>query len=409
MSKLPTTVGERGKSRVRVYYARPGSAIYLGVYDERGQIGERRSLGHRDEDRAISDALLLAAALQSKKDRAERAEIARAGTVRLGWLLDQYLRSPYHATLGDRQRREKESKLRMMVGFLGAGREVVSLDEDDILGYLNARRKGLSGLPKARGKQTLYNDFSALRSMILWATRTKGAQGKRILGENPLAGITVEQEKNPEQPWIEHDEFLALRRAARALGKEYIRLFLILAEAFGRREMSIAGLLWSDIDFEAGTILWRAEEDKMETETTVAMPARVHALLACHRQRNPDDLYVFQSPRGVHPYTKSSVDKWLGELYLAAGREKLPKVGWHSLRRKWATERKHLPVPDVMRAGGWKSYDAFKRYQQADPETTRSVIESPRRSPKRRKNMQQSHATGRRTQTGAIRNPKGDK
>ena len=26
---------------------------------------------------------------------------------------------------------------------------------------------------------------------------------------------------------------------------------------------------------------------------------------------------------------------------------------WHSYRRKWATERKHLPLVDVAAAGGW--------------------------------------------------------
>ncbi len=28
---------------------------------------------------------------------------------------------------------------------------------------------------------------------------------------------------------------------------------------------------------------------------------------------------------------------------------------WHSIRRKWATERKGCPVRDLMEAGGWKN------------------------------------------------------
>jgi len=31
---------------------------------------------------------------------------------------------------------------------------------------------------------------------------------------------------------------------------------------------------------------------------------------------------------------------------------------WHSIRRKWATERKGYPVGDVMEAGGWKNNGA---------------------------------------------------
>lgn len=40
---------------------------------------------------------------------------------------------------------------------------------------------------------------------------------------------------------------------------------------------------------------------------------------------------------------------------------------WHAYRRKWATERKHLPEVDVAKAGGWASLESLKTaYQQAD-------------------------------------------
>ena len=50
--------------------------------------------------------------------------------------------------------------------------------------------------------------------------------------------------------------------------------------------------------------------------------------------------------------------------------------GWHAFRRAWATRRKHLPVQDVMAAGGWRDINALqKAYQAADPETVRRVME----------------------------------
>ncbi len=50
---------------------------------------------------------------------------------------------------------------------------------------------------------------------------------------------------------------------------------------------------------------------------------------------------------------------------------------WHPYRRKWATERKHLPDVDVARAGGWKDLKALKEsYQQDDPSTTLEVLEN---------------------------------
>ena len=48
---------------------------------------------------------------------------------------------------------------------------------------------------------------------------------------------------------------------------------------------------------------------------------------------------------------------------------------WHAYRRKWATERKHLPDVDVAMAGGWKETTSLKRaYQQADQATMLSVV-----------------------------------
>lgn len=51
--------------------------------------------------------------------------------------------------------------------------------------------------------------------------------------------------------------------------------------------------------------------------------------------------------------------------------------GWHAFRRAWATRRKHLPVQDVMRAGGWRDVAALQTaYQGADPHTVLKVVEA---------------------------------
>jgi hypothetical protein len=57
---------------------------------------------------------------------------------------------------------------------------------------------------------------------------------------------------------------------------------------------------------------------------------------------------------------------------------KLPHLrhgGYHAYRRKWGTERKHLPDADVMAAGGWSDPRSLKEaYQHADPQTTLNVV-----------------------------------
>ncbi len=48
---------------------------------------------------------------------------------------------------------------------------------------------------------------------------------------------------------------------------------------------------------------------------------------------------------------------------------------WHAYRRKWATERKHLPDADVAAAGGWANPNTLRLvYQQADQETMLRVV-----------------------------------
>ena len=67
--------------------------------------------------------------------------------------------------------------------------------------------------------------------------------------------------------------------------------------------------------------------------------------------------------------------KWLREGERLAGVE--PQVGslWHAYRRKWATERKHLPVQDVASVGGWKcNAMVLDIYSQADDETMLLVV-----------------------------------
>ena len=53
---------------------------------------------------------------------------------------------------------------------------------------------------------------------------------------------------------------------------------------------------------------------------------------------------------------------------------------FHGLRRKWSTERKHLPDVDVAKAGGWRSIMTMKRaYQQADEAGVLEAVLDPRR------------------------------
>ena len=64
----------------------------------------------------------------------------------------------------------------------------------------------------------------------------------------------------------------------------------------------------------------------------------------------------------------------------AAGVEPLRWGAFHPFRRKWATERKHLPIKDVAEAGGWRNTQTLLRhYQQTDPATLLAVVSEPQK------------------------------
>ncbi len=53
-----------------------------------------------------------------------------------------------------------------------------------------------------------------------------------------------------------------------------------------------------------------------------------------------------------------------------------PGLGWHSLRRKFATELKHTPLKDLCYLGGWKEPQTIlKCYQRPDESTMREALE----------------------------------
>jgi hypothetical protein len=70
--------------------------------------------------------------------------------------------------------------------------------------------------------------------------------------------------------------------------------------------------------------------------------------------------------------------KWLRH---AETKAKLPKlVGglWHPYRRKWATERKALPITEVAAAGGWRDTGTLLEcYQQPTNDVLLAVMSEP--------------------------------
>jgi integrase len=260
--------------------------------------------------------------------------------------------------------------------------------------------------------RTVDADLVLLNMMLRWATTVREPSGERWLAENPLQGIRRPREPNPKRPVATWERFVKTRAAMRALAdgagsdaecQRWIRmeLALILAESTGRRLGSIRQLQWDDIDFEHSTIRWRAEADKKRRESVVPVPACLLEELRTFRTRlGVIAGWVFaRESDGVAPMDRHLFHRWLTVAERHADLPKLEGGSWHPYRRKWATERKHLPLSDVAEAGGWKDRGTLLEcYQQPDADTLLKVMEAghklrnPSVAPEKQQRKQQPHA-----------------
>ncbi len=66
---------------------------------------------------------------------------------------------------------------------------------------------------------------------------------------------------------------------------------------------------------------------------------------------------------------------WFRRAIALAGVSVPPRTGFHALRRKFATELKTIPLPDLCALGGWKDAKTILTcYQTPDRDTMRSAL-----------------------------------
>ena len=143
---------------------------------------------------------------------------------------------------------------------------------------------------------------------------------------------------------------------------------------------AVRQLRWSDLDLNANhsSEHWRAETDKLKLDRSTPLSEEVtEALRRAWRERGDlRDGWVFPSPDNLsHPVSRHRVRHWWKRLESLASLQREPGRGWHTLRRKFTTELKHVPLSDLAYLGGWQSAQTIlKCYQQPDDATLRSAL-----------------------------------
>src|SRR5205823_1831071 len=130
-----------------------------------------------------------------------------------------------------------------------------------------------------------------------------------------------------------------------------------------------------------GAIAWPGETDKMGKAWAAPLNADVRAALDAFLAERPGvgGAFLYPAPmNAAHAIDAARLRKLLRKAEQLGKVERMKGSRWHAYRRKWATERKHLPVQDVAQAGGWRNAAVLSTiYQQPDEQTMYVVVSQP--------------------------------
>jgi len=372
------SAGEWGRNRVRVF-PDPKTGLYQLEWRENGR-RLTRSLRHRDWVRAKRQADEFAAGFVGPSLNG-KAEV-EPKRLTLETLFEIY-GEEVTPTKGLPSRCHDRAAIKMFLGFLGRNRDPATLSRRDWDRFIRARGAGAVGPSgKPVSDRTIEHDLKFLIAVLNWAAKSRDEHGKLLLDSNPLRGLRTPKEKNPTRVLLAQAEYEALLEVSAETDWRF-RVALVLAHETGHRIGAIRQLRWSDIDMETKTVRWQGEHDKSGYEHVTPLTEEALAVLEETRRENfgPGDAPVL--PTSTDPSTCVSrwlVRDWWQEAETRAGLEPKRGRGWHSLRRKFASDLMDEPLKVLCELGGWKTAKTVLQcYQKADEAQLRKALANRRR------------------------------
>lgn len=402
-------VGAHGH-RVTVYERTPGGPLWLRWWvpgaDEAAGRWEYRALRHTDRTAAEELARTVAGQLLAS------AVGAQAGRATVAEIFTAYERD-VAAHLKGQGPREARRRIAIWTHFLGATRDANTIDLPTCERYVRERRAGALRVLKAPATATVeaeyYQlrpnptdraigaDFTLLQAALNHATKVVRPNGKRLLEVNPIRGFVAPTNKAPRRPVASYDRYERVFAVADAVDPQRLfGAFMMLVEGLGWRVSAICQLRACDVDRRAtpsaphGRIYKNPAIDKEASGGWLPMSASVRAGIDRALTANPalGEWPLFPAPRArtgatpataiPKPWARHHARALLERAESAARLEPLDGSDFHAYRRKWATERKHLPAQDVAAAGAWRDLRALQTaYQQTDETTLLAVVSEP--------------------------------
>lgn len=419
------SVGGYGHT-VTVFERKAGGPLYLLWWNPSRKHGSRggagghqtRSLHHTDREKALEEARKLSGDLLSVTEASSKGELTVLAAL-----------GKYHEDQGKykkgAQPREDQRRAAMWCSFFGSFTNVESIVPSMLDKFCRERKAGRIKVPgyKLRPNPSdtaIGADIIFLHSVFNHCVRS------RHLRDNPIRGYRAPKNKRPKRLVAEYERYLAIREHADTVdAQRMFGAFLDLVESLGWRVSAICQLRASDLDRSPvmvekdgervnvaphGRIRKRGEVDKENVDMLVPLSGESRAALdrALSISRVIGNRYIFPAPksrRGVKPWTRWHARDLHERAQRAAGygfqcpkcsallgdeQQKCPEcgtvdeaprdaaknlIGFHAYRRAWATARKHLPLVDVAKAGGWKDDRSLREaYIHADAHTMLEVV-----------------------------------
>ena len=347
------SAGEWGRNRVRVF-PDPKTGLYQIEWRDNGR-RLTRSLKHRDWRRAKRQADEFAAGYLGPEIEG-KAE-AESEPLTLETLFDIYGEEVTPTKTKPSQRYDRAT-MGMFLGCFGRNRDPATLSQRDWDRFIRERRAGRAGRSgKPVANRTIERDLKFLLSVLNWAARSRDERGRLLLESNPLRGLKTPKEKNPTRVLLTEAEYEAMLRVSVEVDWRF-HIALVLAHETGHRIGAIRQLRWSDIDMEARVIRWRGEHEKTGYEHRTPVSAEALGVLEEARWRNPGigDLPVLPAPKDASMCVGQwPIRDWWEKAEVLAGLEPKRGRGWHSLRRKFASDLMDQPLKVLCQLGGWKT------------------------------------------------------
>jgi integrase len=367
--------GEWGRNRVRIF-PDPKTGIFQIEWRENGR-RLTRSLKHRDWTRAKKQADEFAAGFAGSEVNGRKE--AEPEPLTLATLFEIY-GEEVTPTKAETSQRSDRAATRMFLRFFGRDRSPASLSQRDWDRFIRARRAGRVG-PSGRpvSDRTIEHDLKLLIAVLNWASKSRDERGKLLLASNPLRGLRAPTEKNPTRVVLSEVEYQALLGVSRQFDWRF-HVALVIAHETGHRIGAIRQLRWSDIDFDGQTVRWRAEHEKTGYEHVTPMTDEAAAVLEEAREANPGSGEALILPAPRDPSASISSERaytWWHKAERLAGLEPKHRRGWHSLRRKFASDLMDQPLKILCELGGWKNArTVLTCYQRPNGGRLRKALDS---------------------------------